>query len=63
MKWLEENPWLYTVRNLREVYASFCVLFDGKDSNRGTFVKRAFQDVGKPEKIREHTKPNITMRT
>ena len=31
-----------------------CVLFNEKDSNRGIFVKRAFQDVGKPEKIREH---------
>ena len=31
-------------------------MFDGKDSNRGIFVKRAFQDVGKPEKIRQHAK-------
>ena len=30
-------------------------MFDEKDSNRGLFVKKAFQDVGKPGKIREHT--------
>ena len=30
------------------------VLHNENDSNRGIFVKRAFQDVGKPEKIREH---------
>ena len=30
-------------------------MFDEKDSNRGLFVKKAFQDVGKPGKIREYT--------
>ena len=29
-------------------------MFDGKDSNLGIFVKRAFQGVGKSEKNREH---------
>ena len=54
MKWMEENPWLVYSKELEGGLCKFCVLFDEKDSNRGIFVKRAFQDVGKPEKIREH---------
>ena len=63
MKWLEENPWLVYSKELEGGFCKFCVLFDEKHSNRGIFVKRAFQDVGKPEKIREHTEPNTTMKT
>ena len=54
MKWLEENPWLVYSKELERGLCKFCVLCDGKDSNWGVFVKRAFEDVGKPEKIREH---------
>ena len=54
MKWLEENPWLVYSKELEGGLCRFCVLFDEKDSNRGIFVKRAFQDVGKPERIGEH---------
>ena len=56
MKWLEENLWLVYSKEIQGGLSKFCVLFDGKDSNRGIFVKRAFQDVGKPEKIRQHAK-------
>ena len=31
-----------------------CRLFDKSTINRGIFVKNAFQDVSKPEKITEH---------
>ena len=32
-----------------------CVLFDDPDvKNRGIFVKKAFQDLSKPEKVKEH---------
>ena len=51
---MEENPWLVYSKQLEGGLAKFCVLFDEKDSNRGIFAKRAFQDVGKPERIREH---------
>ena len=54
MVWLEENPWLVYSKELERGLCKFCVLFKEKDSNRGTFVKRLFQDLGKPEKIREH---------
>ena len=54
-KWLEENPWLVYSKELERALCKSCVLFNEKDSNRGIFVKRAFQDVGKPEKIREHS--------
>ena len=47
MKWLEEN-WS-TVRNLRKVYASFVSCSIKKDLNRGIFIERPFEDVGKPE--------------
>ena len=57
------NPWLVYSKELKGGLCKFYVLFDEKDSNQDIFVKRAFQDVGKPEKIREHTKPNITMET
>ena len=56
MKWLEENLWLVYSKELEGGFCNFCVLFDKKDSNRGIFVKRAFQDVCKSEKIREHAK-------
>ena len=62
MKWLEENPWLVYSKELEGGLCRFCVLFDEKDSNRGIFVKRAFQDVGKPERIGEHAETNITMK-
>ena len=54
MKWLEENRWLVYSKELEGCLCKFCVLFDEKDSNQGICVKRAFQDVCKPEKIREH---------
>ena len=57
MKWLEENPWLVRSKELEGGLCKFCVLFNEKDANRAIFVKRAFQDVGKPEKIREHAEP------
>ena len=54
MKWLEENPLLVYSEEPEGGSCKFCVLFNEKDSNRGIFVKRAFQNIGKPEKIREH---------
>ena len=57
------NPWLVYSKELEGGLCKCYVLFDEKDSNQDIFVKRAFQNVGKPEKIREHTKPNITMKT
>ena len=54
MKLLEENLWLVYSKELEGGLCKFCILFDEKDSNRGILVKRAFQDVGKPEKIREY---------
>ena len=54
MKWLQENPWLVCSKELDGGLCKFCILFDKKDSNRAIFVKRDYQDVGKPEKIREH---------
>ena len=53
-KWLEENSLLVYSQELEGDLCNFCVLLDENDSNRGIFVKGAFQDVGKPEKIREH---------
>ena len=56
MKVLEENPWLVYSKESEGGLCKFCVLFHEKDLNRGIFVKRAFQDVGKPEKISKHAK-------
>ena len=63
---MDENPWLVYSKELEGGLCKFCVLFDEKDSNREIFVKTAFQDGGKPEKIREHAEAkyhneNITL--
>ena len=54
-KWLKDNSWHVYNKELRGGLCKACTLFDKADEvKRGIFVKRAYQDLNKPEKIPEH---------
>ena len=54
-KWLKDNSWHVYSKELKGGLCKVCVLFDEADEvSRGIFVKRAYQDLNKPEKILEH---------
>ena len=54
-KWLKDNSWHVYSKELRGGLCKACTLFDKADEvKRGIFVKRAYQDLNKPEKIPEH---------
>ena len=54
-KWLKDNSWHGYSKELKGGLCKVCILFDKADEvNRGIFVKRAYQDLNKPEKIPEH---------
>lgn len=56
-KWLTDYSWHVYSRELEGGLCKVCVLFDDpNNNNRGNFVKHAFQNVSKPEKIAEHEK-------
>ena len=56
INWLDDNPWIVYKNELESGLCKACILFNPVEDNvnRGTFVKRAFRDFSKPEKIREH---------
>ena len=57
-KWLKDNSWHVYNKELKGGLCKVCILFDKVDEvNRGIFVKRAYQDLKKPEKILEHAQP------
>ena len=58
LKWLhdEKRSWHVYIQQLCGGLCKACILFDGADKNRGIFVKNAYQDISKPEKIAEHEK-------
>ena len=62
MNWLDDDPWLVYSQELEGGLCKACVLFDPEENNvnRGIFVKRAFRDFSKPEKIREHAQTQYT---
>ena len=50
-----DNSWYVYSKELKGGLCKACILFDKADEvNRGIFVKRAYQDLNKPEKIPEH---------
>ena len=54
-KWLKDNSWYVYSKELKGGLCKSCILLDKADeANRGIFVKRAYQDLNKPEKILEH---------
>ena len=54
-KWLKENSWHVHSKELKGVLCKSCILFDKTNEiNREILVKRAYQDLNKPEKILEH---------
>ena len=53
-KWLKDNSWHVYSKELKGGLCKVCILFDKADEiNRGIFVKRAYQDLNKPEKVLE----------
>ena len=53
--WLDQYSWHVYSPHLNGGLCNVCVLFDDPDvKNRGIFVKKAFQDCSKPEKVKEH---------
>ena len=51
-----DNSWYVHSKELKGGLCKACILFDKADEvNRGIFVKRAYQNLNKPEKILEHT--------
>ena len=58
-KWLKDNSWHVYSKELKGGLCKACILFDKADEvNRVIFVKRAYQDLNKPEKILEHAQTN-----
>ena len=56
LSWLTSKSWHVYSKELEGGLCKACVLFDENSGSklRGRFVKTAFQDVGKSEKISEH---------
>ena len=53
--WLDQYSWHVYSPHLNGGLCNVCVVFDDPDvKNRGIFVKKAFQDRSKPEKVKEH---------
>ena len=51
-KWLKDKPWHVYNKELKEGLCKACILFDKADEiNRGAFVRGAYKDLNKPERI------------
>ena len=54
-KWLTDHKWHVYSKELDGGLCKACVLFDDPNNvNRGSFVKSAFQNISKPEKVPYH---------
>ena len=65
MNWLDDNPWLVYSKEWEGGLCKACFLFDPAKNNvnREIFVKRAFRDFSKPEKIKEHAQTQYHNKT
>ena len=55
ISWLDQYSWHMYISHLNVALCNVCVLFNYLDvKNRSMFVKKAFQDLSKLEKVKEH---------
>ena len=55
ISWLDQYSWHMYIPHLNVALCNVCVLFNYPDvKNRSMFVKKAFQDLSKLEKVKEH---------
>ena len=56
LSWIQSKPWHFYSKELQGGLCKVCVLFDrnSRSKPRGKFVKTAFLDIGKSEKIANH---------